>query len=167
MKRAFFIGRFQPFHLGHLSAIHEMEEAPDIDELIIGIGSAQYANTIYNPFTADERENMIRRSLDIKKPYQIIVIDDINDYPRWVPYVKSICPTFDVVYSGNTITKQLFEEKGYEVRISNRRIGISATEIRQMMIEGGNWQDYVPEGTMTVILEIDGVKRLREISRGK
>ena len=39
MKRAFYIGRFQPFHLGHYSVITSIAE--EVDELIIGIGSAQ------------------------------------------------------------------------------------------------------------------------------
>lgn len=164
MKRGMFIGRFQPFHLGHLSVIQEMDKAKDLEELVLGIGTAQIGNTAYNPFTAEEREDMIRRSVKLKKPYHIVKINDINDYPRWVSHVKSLSPEFNVVYAGNTIVKQLFEEKGYEVRNVDINYKISATEIRQLMIGNGNWIDYVPEGTRDFIVEIDGVRRLREIS---
>jgi len=163
MKRGIFIGRFQPFHKGHLYVVKEMDNADDLEEIIIGIGTAQTGYTSYNPFTEDEREMMIRKSLELKKHYDVVKINDLNDYPRWVPYVESLCPKFDVVYAGNTIVKELFEEKGYEVR-SPRKIHISATEIRQMMLVNGNWRDYIPQGTADVIEEIDGVKRLKEIN---
>jgi nicotinamide-nucleotide adenylyltransferase len=163
MRKGIFIGRFQPFHIGHLDVVEEMENANDLEELLIGIGSAQYSNTYYNPFTAEEREQMIRKGLHIKKPYHIINIDDLNDYPRWVPYVESLCPEFHVVYAGNTIVKKLFEERGYETREMNNIHKISGTEVRKMMINGGTWQLYVPDGTKDVILQIGGVERLRKI----
>ncbi|MCD4800755.1 MAG: adenylyltransferase/cytidyltransferase family protein, partial [Methanococcoides sp.] len=47
MKRAFYIGRFQPFHLGHHSVITSIAE--EVDELIIGIGSAQTSHEVNNP----------------------------------------------------------------------------------------------------------------------
>ena len=38
VNRAFYIGRFQPFHKGHLKVISQI--AREVDELVIGIGSA-------------------------------------------------------------------------------------------------------------------------------
>ncbi|MEM3079801.1 MAG: adenylyltransferase/cytidyltransferase family protein, partial [Thermoproteota archaeon] len=52
-SRGLFIGRFQPFHLGHLKAVEYIINR--VDEVIIGIGSAQYSHTLENPFTAGER----------------------------------------------------------------------------------------------------------------
>ncbi len=167
MKRGIFIGRFQPFHVGHECVVRQMERAEDLDELVIGIGTSQISKTAYNPFTAEEREEMIKRSLGtLRKPYHIVKIPDINDYPRWVSHVISLTHEFEfqVVYAGNTIVKKLFEDKGYEVRAATQERMVSATEIRQLMVTGGNWKDYVPEGVAQVISEIDGVKRLRDIS---
>jgi len=164
MNRGIFIGRFQPFHNGHMAVVQEMEKAKDLEEIIIGIGTAQIGHTSYNPFTADEREDMIIKSLELEKPYQIIKIPDINDYSKWVSYVESLCPDFNVVYSGNTITKKLFEDKGYNVRGENVFEIISATEVRQLMVNKGNWQDYVPNGTVEVIEMVNGEKRLRELN---
>ena len=56
------IGRFQPFHLGHLSAIKQALKK--VDKLYIGIGSSQYDHEEYNPFTAEERREMIQRALE-------------------------------------------------------------------------------------------------------
>ena len=39
MKRGFYIGRFQPYHNGHQSVLEHI--AGKVDEIIIGIGSAQ------------------------------------------------------------------------------------------------------------------------------
>ena len=39
MVRAFYIGRFQPYHFGHHTIIKQIAE--EVDELVVGIGSAQ------------------------------------------------------------------------------------------------------------------------------
>ena len=57
-RRALFVGRFQPFHNGHIHAIGEILE--ESDELIIVVGSAQMSHEPDNPFTAGERLEMIR-----------------------------------------------------------------------------------------------------------
>ena len=53
VNRGLYVGRFQPFHLGHLGAIKAVLK--EVDELIIVIGSAQYSHNFNNPFTAGER----------------------------------------------------------------------------------------------------------------
>ena len=50
----FLIGRFQPFHLGHLEAINFA--LSKIDQLYIGIGSSNKSNQPRNPFNAEERK---------------------------------------------------------------------------------------------------------------
>ena len=60
--KALFIGRFQPFHLGHLLLLQRLSK--QYDEFIIGIGSSQYQNTYDNPFSEEERRQMIIQSLD-------------------------------------------------------------------------------------------------------
>ncbi|MEM2915309.1 MAG: adenylyltransferase/cytidyltransferase family protein, partial [Candidatus Bathyarchaeia archaeon] len=61
-SRALYVGRFQPFHLGHLEAVKYMLR--NSKEVIIVIGSAQESHTLTNPFTAGERVYMIRLALD-------------------------------------------------------------------------------------------------------
>ena len=58
MKKGLILGRFQPFHLGHLSVIQEILN--EQIEPIICIGSAQKGNTKDNPFTTVERKTMIK-----------------------------------------------------------------------------------------------------------
>ena len=59
VNRGLYVGRFQPFHLGHLGAIKAVLK--EIDEFVIVIGSAQYSHNSNNPFTAGERLVMIRQ----------------------------------------------------------------------------------------------------------
>lgn len=56
-----FIGRFQPFHFGHLKIVEEAFKRSN--NLIVVIGSAYSAKSSKNPWTADERQKMIESSL--------------------------------------------------------------------------------------------------------
>jgi nicotinamide-nucleotide adenylyltransferase len=162
--KALFIGRFQPFHKGHLQIIQSASKK--YDEIIIGIGSSQYADTRINPFTSDERKRMIEKSLEKAgvKNYRMELIPDIHNYPQWVPYVASFIPDFDVVISNNSLTKRLFSEKGYVVKETSAydRSKYSGKEIRRRMINDENWEDLVPEPVCKIIKEIDGVQRLKK-----
>ncbi|MBS7649487.1 adenylyltransferase/cytidyltransferase family protein, partial [Candidatus Bathyarchaeota archaeon] len=60
--RALYVGRFQPFHLGHLEAAKYILQ--NAREIIIVVGSAQESHTLENPFTAGERVYMIRLALN-------------------------------------------------------------------------------------------------------
>lgn len=61
-----YIGRFQPFHNGHLHIINDILEIKNenkCDRLIILVGSANVARDIRNPFTFEERKQMIENAL--------------------------------------------------------------------------------------------------------
>lgn len=163
MERAIFVTRAQPFHKGHYSVVKQMHQAKDVEEIIIGIGSSQLEHTLNNPFTFEEREEMLRKSLILKKPFYIIPIPDINNHPIWVAYVEKLTPEFKIVYTGNPLVKKLFEEKDYQVRDINHDYQISATKVRELMITGGNWQNYLSQGGIDVITRIRGAERLKNI----
>ena len=55
---ALILGRFQPFHLGHLELIRAVNNR--YEKIIIAVGSAQEKGTAENPFDKDERKNMIK-----------------------------------------------------------------------------------------------------------
>lgn len=160
------IGRFQPFHLGHLEVVRKI--AKECDELIIGIGSAQISHTFENPFTAGERHLMISRALraDGIKDFFLVPIVDINQYGVWVSHVRSMVPPFQRVYTNNALTKRLFSEAGYDVSASPmfNRAQYSGTEIRKRMVAGDDWRKYVPKAVADVIDSIDGVKRMRDLT---
>ena len=162
------VGRFQPLHKGHMDVIHKCAE--ESEHLTIGIGSAQYSHTPENPFTAGERYMMINKTLRDEgiENYSIVPIEDIKRYPVWVAHVTSLVPPFRRVYSNNPLTRRLFVESGYEVRESplyNREV-FSGTEIRRRIICDEEWRSLVPEPVAKIIDDIDGVNRIKQISRG-
>lgn len=61
-KHAIYIGRFQPFHNGHLQAIKSALEIAE--EVILVIGSNKASCNIKNPLTYEERVAMITHTFD-------------------------------------------------------------------------------------------------------
>ena len=162
-KDSLMIGRFQPFHNGHLEVIRKISKASE--NVTIGIGSAQYSHTVTNPFTAGERYSMISdtlRDAGITNAY-IVPIEDLNRYSVWVSHVVSMSPPFSVVYSNNSLTRRLFYEAGYEIRDSplyNRSV-YSGTEVRRRMMNDEDWKALVPRTVADVIDYIDGIGRIK------
>ncbi|MCX6685482.1 MAG: nicotinamide-nucleotide adenylyltransferase [Methanoregula sp.] len=166
MKRGFYIGRFQPYHNGHQSVLEHI--ADEVDEIIIGVGSAQLSHTIDNPFTAGERVLMITRSLvSLGCAFYVIPIEDIKRNALWVAHIQSMTPPFDLCYSSNPLVVQLFHEAGVQVQSPSmyERDTHSGTEIRRRMLNNKPWKNLVPPAVYQVIKEIDGVARLRQIAQ--
>ena len=103
------------------------------------------------------------------KNYQIIFIPDIHNPPKWVDHVLSIFSDFDLVISNNSLTKELFKEKGYRVIGTKlyEKNKCSGKVIRKKIIERKPWKYSVPPEIYNFILKIDGEQRLRNISKQK
>ena len=111
-KYAIFVGRFQPYHFGHVELIRQ--------KLDLGIPALIMVRDIVpddiNPFTTEQTVEMIRKYHEIKgDDVKVMTIPDIEsvNYGRGVGYV--------------------FEEETFEDSISE----ISATEIRKRMRDEG------------------------------
>ena len=159
------IGRFQPFHKGHLAAVNF--GLSQVENLWIGIGSSNKQNEKRNPFSANERKDMILSSLDPQtlKRVKIFFVPDTGDHEKWTYHVDSIVPPYDVVFSNDEFTLTLYKKRGkntFEVPLLKRDT-ISGTNIREMIVTGKDWQDLVPEGTRQVLLKIDAKSRLSKI----
>ena len=163
MNRALFIGRFQPFHNAHLVDIKNILK--EIDEVIIAIGSSQEKNTIENPFSYNERKQMIINALKTHKikKYKIYPVPDLYNDKKWVYYMKNRLPKYDIVYSGNKWTLKCF--KKYDSKVKGIKLikGISSTIIRDGIINDKNWQKLVPQEIADYIKKINGVERIRRI----
>lgn len=169
VKRGILIGRFQPPHLGHTEIAKQILK--EVDELIVGIGSAQKSHTFENPFTAGERILMISKALteagvNLSRVH-VIPIPDVDNHAIWVSHVISLSPPFSIVYSGNPLVKRLFKEAGFEVKTPPpfKRKEYWGTEIRDRMIKGKNWERLVPKSVLEVMKEIKAVERLKDLSK--
>ncbi|MBE6499611.1 MAG: nicotinamide-nucleotide adenylyltransferase [Methanobrevibacter thaueri] len=166
--RGILIGRMQPVHNGHMEVIKKI--LTEVDEIIIGIGSAQLSHELKDPFTAGERIVMLNQALsDINvdsSRYYIIPMQDINFNAIWTSHVKMLTPPFSIVYSGNPLVKRLFEEDGIDVRQPPLydRLHLSGSEVRKRILADEDWMELVPRATVDLINEIDGVSRLKSLS---
>ncbi len=165
--RPLIIGRFQPFHNGHMWLAERVVE--EYGSVIIGIGSAQESHSLVNPFTAGERHYMIQSALESNRirDFYLVPIEDIYRNSLWVSHILSLTPPFDVIVSANPLVKRLFQEAGKKViepKLQSRE-KYSGTVIRNKIINSEKWDDLVPSSVYKVILEIDGVKRLQDLSK--
>ncbi len=163
--RGILIGRFQPFHHGHRRVVDNVIE--DIDELVIGVGSADASHEPRNPFTAGERIMMIHNTLEpLDATTYVVPLDDMDRNSVWVSHVQSMSPWFDVAYSNNPLVVRLFQEDGVEVRQTEMfdRENLKGSKIRELMLIDDGWEQYVPEAVVQVVEEIDGIERLRAVT---
>lgn len=96
-----FIGRFQPFHKGHLSVVKEALKVSD--ELLIIIGSHNKASDIRNPMTSWERESIILESIPSKYHNRInfgVQEDHLYNPDRWVASIQA--QAYNTVHRGRS-----------------------------------------------------------------
>lgn len=88
-----FVGRFQPFHNGHLEVCKKAFERAK--HLIIVIGSCKSACTIRNPWTYDKRKQMIETALsEYAGRFTIVGIRDyLYSDIQWVTSLQNIVST--------------------------------------------------------------------------
>ena len=108
-NRGILIGRMQPFHNGHIQVIKKILE--EVDEIIIGIGSAQISHDLKNPFTAGERLVMIKQSLvehniDPSR-YYIIPMEDLFDRLK---------------LSGTEVRKRMLNDENWQELVPNATV---------------------------------------------
>ncbi|MCL5680901.1 MAG: nicotinamide-nucleotide adenylyltransferase [Candidatus Thermoplasmatota archaeon] len=165
--RPLLVGRFQPFHNGHLWLVSRIVR--EYGSIIIGIGSAQESHTLVNPFTAGERQYMIQRTLESNgiHDFYLVPIEDIYRNSLWVSHIVALAPPFDVAISGNPLVKRLFQEAGKKViePEMHGRETYSGQEIRRRIAEKENWKDLVPPEVYRSIQEIDGENRILDLAK--
>ncbi|MFA6528268.1 MAG: nicotinamide-nucleotide adenylyltransferase [Candidatus Gracilibacteria bacterium] len=168
MHTGLFIGRFQPFHLGHLDALKQA--LAENDRVIIGVGSAEENYTEDNPFTAGERFEMIESALSQEKiareKYIIIPIRNIQNFSLWASHVKLLCPTFETLYTGSHMVKELFARHAPDIKIRDLKFNkkICATEIRTQILKGNkSWEKLVPKAITEYLKKHKAQARLKDI----
>jgi len=171
MRTSVFIGRFQPFHLGHLDAIRQSLQHTDL--LFIGIGSSQENFLPQNPFTTGERIEMIKSALDEAKiptdKYLIIPVPNINNYELWPHHVEQYLPPFDSIFTCSDIVETLFKTANktrktpWKIHRLQKNKKISSTQIRTNMLKNKKWDQMVPKSTASLLKAWDAPARLKSI----
>ena len=120
---AFFPGKFQPVHMGHITSL--MKIFDDYDKIIIGITSDSP-----NVLSLDERREIFQSILSRFDKFEYVFFDtaliDIKE--------KSILPKFDVCVSGNEKIIDFMKKLNFKTRLLERSkgVGYSGTEIRSI-----------------------------------
>jgi bifunctional NMN adenylyltransferase/nudix hydrolase len=141
MKTGIFIGRFQPAHQGHIHAIGVA--ASQVQKLYILVGSANQCRSIKNPWTFDERKQMLHLKLHNARitNYEII---PLNDYrysdTQWMSDVRATIEHYGMVNpilfghmkEGNDYLKWFPE---LQFKSIESQYSINATQIRQRMFD--------------------------------
>ena len=168
MPNGLFVGRFQPFHLGHLATIKFALR--HIEELVIIIGSAQKSHELRNPFTAGERIQMIKDSLSTEteidtKRVLMIPVQDVDVHSLWTHFVDILVPQYEVVFTNDSFTYLLFQERGITIVEPPlyKRKELSATKIRSNMAKDRDWKNLVTRQTAKVVEDINGIERIKAI----
>lgn len=143
-----FIARAQPFHLGHKAVVDvALKQAK---EVVIVVGSSFEARNLRNPFTFEERKEMIKAVF----PTDRVKVVPVSDYPyddtKWVKAVQNIVDQTipyakDVGLIGHSKDSSsyylnIFPRWKNHVEVPNVD-GINATDIRVALL-GDNQEQY-------------------------
>ena len=159
------IGRFQPFHLGHLEALQFA--LSKVDKLWVGLGSSNKPVQKNNPFSAEERKQMILSSIDntMKEKISIYFIPDLDNHVKWIEKIDTIVPKFDIVFSNDELTKHLYSKRSVQIiaiPFLNRNV-LSGTNIRDLIISDQKWDNLVPQGTRNFLKNISAKEHLKNL----
>jgi len=159
------IGRFQPFHLGHLEALQFA--LSKVEKLWVGLGSSNKPPQKNNPFSAEERKEMILSSVDdsIKNKIEIYFIPDFENHQKWAENIDNIVPKFDMVFTNDEMTKHLYSKRDIMVIPIPflKRDKLSGTNIRDLIISDQPWEEFVPEGTKKFLNKTNAKQLLKNL----
>lgn len=169
-KRTFgvFIGRFQPPHLAHQQVMLEALES--VKKLILVLGSSRSARSTKNPFTAQERKQMLLTMLGeagIAKHRLLFV--EVRDYfyneALWLSEVQKGVQAHTQGSSDLALIGHIKDESSYYLRSfpaweflpTNVESSLSATDVRRAAFEG-NWEQVsqlVPSSVKQFLREFE------------
>ena len=170
-KKVLYLGRFQPFHKGHLEVIRFiLSQQLDV---VLGIGCPMDGRTFRNPFSFEERERMVAAALGEAgmTVCKVVSVDDINDSPRWVEHVRRTVGDYDWVFTNSETDVELFERAGDTVvgkgKMLVERGRFRGTKVRELMASGNpDWEGLVPPAVLRVLKELGAEERVRELWKG-
>ena len=171
--RGLYIGRFQPFTNAHLEIVRYIAASRLIDELIVGIGSSQfdYRNSsilggpLENPFTFEERKEMIEGSLEgIVKPVIVMGFQDMFDCELWLNHIVEKAPEFKYFFNNKKSESELFARGPFEVMPILVPVdpNLKAGQIRRKIIAGDqSYRELLPTGTLNVLDRVNAEERMK------
>lgn len=178
MSRYIVLGRFQPFHKGHEFLVNCAFDLAGDNEVIIAIGSASKGWESNNPWTLEERTEMVNSWLSQqKKSATIVGINDINDPPNWVKHATDYHGD-GVLVTSDEATKELYQKSDFMVEfvdLSNRE-NFEGWRVRQTLLMLSTVYDddavrevlsaTLPKSVINWLVDKDAIYRLSTMVSG-
>jgi nicotinamide-nucleotide adenylyltransferase len=166
-KTALFIGRFQPFHKGHLFILDKCLALAE--RVVVLVAKSEAVGQQNDPWGVVARKRMVCEVVRAQRVDERIArIVSCPDYPsdaKWLREVKKRAGQFDVVVSNNEWTLRVFREAGYatvESGLHNRE-ELEGLKIRELMRGGRDeWKERVPEEVVR-LFENNEIEMIRSI----
>ena len=172
-KHSFLVSRFQPLHNGHKALIDKM--ISESENATIVLGTAQESRTEKNPFTAEERIEMVKNLYKDNNNINVFAINDLDYSENRYNYVNTDWSTYvidnitknsphfgkvEAFYCGGSFEGSWYENCGVVIEILDRTkqegyCKISATEIREMIKNNNDdWKNYIPKENIELIKKL-------------
>lgn len=158
------IGRFQPPCLHHLDFIQEVINS-GIKELLIGVGNSGTIDD-KNFLTANQVKELLIPNLNkLNFPYQVQIIPDIHNPPKYADHVKTFFPFINksntCLFTDNPYTYDCFINYGHHFEhLTPTILPSRATNIRQMIInQDSSWVKLVPSNIAEFIKDNKSIKQ--------
>lgn len=159
-----YILRGQPFTIAHRHAITQASK--QAKKTLVILGSINSPRTIKNPFTFNERYEMVKDSLDIQYLQISGVVDYTYDSARWINAVTKIvsatCPKGRVALAGhkkdNSSSYLDHFPQYFSISVPKyQHYGdrVDATSVRNLYFEDklGYLENYVPENVFDFLIK--------------
>jgi nicotinamide-nucleotide adenylyltransferase len=106
---------------------------------------------------------LLESKIDLTRCYVIPIVNDENN-ARWLAHLRSMVPSFNILYSGNDfVTNLVSQEIKIKKPLFSKKNVYNGTNIRKQMARMQNWKKLVPNAVFRVIEEIGGVTRLKTL----
>ena len=147
VNRIGMVARWQPIHRGHASVLRAL--CNRASQALIGIGSSN-RHDLRNPFTLEERIDMVRLALPGHTNYSLIPVPDLDDGPRWREMVVNLFGALDLFVTDNPYVASLLAAdyktiKPVELVPKDERVAVNGSMVRKEMAQGDGWQALVLE----------------------
>jgi len=123
MKTAFFPGKFQPVHLGHIITLMQLYD--EYDKIIIGITEDTPA-----VLTQEERKKIFYKVLKHLPKFEIVLIKGVIVGSTSLDNL----PSFDICITGNYNVIDTLNKLGYKTKFIDRSEGIGFSGKEQRML---------------------------------
>ena len=146
------LGRFQPLHNGHVRVIETALKR--CRTVLVFVGSSQASGTPENPFDYETRRKFLELVFGSKIIIAPLIDQGLGNVKAWGNFVlaeaKKYVPKVDCFVLGQEAKNEtwLDPKLGIDlIEIPRSEVPISATEIRQSILEENNdrWMEFIPK----------------------